>query len=224
MSPEYPFSRFANLPASINYSSFYSTGDEVLATHTGESPDIQSPDVWNSNLGRYAWVLEEKWKGRDLPLGSTDLMGWGFNQIYQTTDAVGGGLPETHPWYPAIANSLIHNEQLLSEPLFRKPSAGQLGHLLFGPTIDAADVTGIRDELLALALPSLTLVTGGGLGGDIQRDRRFSLFVNMNDPSKKNGWPSVRGLDTDWKHSDIKDVGFIFSKEIFKYIVENGGL
>ncbi|ALC17509.1 hypothetical protein DSOUD_2771 [Desulfuromonas soudanensis] len=218
-------SRFANLPESINYYSFYSSGDEVLATYTGESPDIQFPDVWNSNLRRYAWVLQEKWKGRDLPFASTDLMGWGFNQNnYRTTEIVDGGLPETHPWFPTIANSLVHNDQLLTEPFFRKPGAGQLGHLLFEPTFDEEYVKGVRDQLLALVLPSLTLVTGGWLGEDIQRDRRFSLFVNMNDPSKKNDWPSNRGLDKDWKHSDIKDVAYVFSKEIFKQIVENGGL
>jgi hypothetical protein len=220
-------SRFGNLPASINYSSFYSTGDEVLATYTGETPEIQVPDVWNSNLGRYAWVLQEKWKGRELPLASTDLMGWGFNQnSYQTTEIVDGGLPETHPWYPAIANSLIRNDQLLTEPFFRKPSAGQLGQLLFEPTADAAEVKGIRDELLALAFPSLTLVTGGWRGGDMSY-RNFILeenLFNMNDPLKKDGWPSNRGLDKDWKHSDIKDIGYVFSKEIFIQIVENGGL
>jgi len=152
------------LPEGINYYSFFSTGDEVLATYAGESPDFQVTSPINS-LARYSWVLQEKWKGQDLPFGSTDLMGWGFNQnSYQTSVAVN----ETIPWSSEIANSQIRNEQLVIQPFFRKPSVGQLGYALFDSTVIGAYVESIRDELLALALPSLTLVTGGWLGEDIK--------------------------------------------------------
>ena len=212
--------RFADLPTGINYYSFYSTGEDVLATYAGETPDI-------SDLGRHSWVLQEKWKGCDLLLGSTDLMGWGFNQNnYQSTVAVDGGLPENHPWQPSIANSLIRDDQLLSEPFFRKPTAGQPGSQLFESTVDPEYVDSVRDELLALALPSLSLAAGGWQGGDVITNGFIKEYrkIDMNDPLKKNGWPESRGLDSNWKHSDIKDVGFVFSKEILKIIVEDGGL
>jgi hypothetical protein len=152
-------------------------------------------------------------------------MGWGFNQNnYQTTVDVAEGGSEIQTWTPVIANNQISNNQLRTEPFFRKPTGSQTGSQLFGLTIDSAYVSSVKDDLLSRALPALTTATGGWLGENIQRDRKFGLFVNMDDPSNKNGWPSNRGLDKDWKHSDIKDVGYVFSKEIFKQIVENGGL
>jgi hypothetical protein len=215
--------RFANLPGGIKYYNFYSTGEEVLATYAGELPDIHFPDFWNSELGRNSWVLQEKRKGRNLPLGSTNVMGWGFNQNnYQTTEILDDGLTDTHIWPPAIANSQIRNEQLLSVPFFLMRSAGQLGNRIFESTVGAAEVNGVRDELLSLALPSLSLVTGGWKGGDvvingfIKEDRK----IDMNDPLKRNGWPYVRENDgdLDWKHSDIKDVAYSFTYRIFDII------
>ena len=219
--------RFADLPDGINYYSFYSTGEDVLATYAGETPDIHFPDIWNSDLGHYSWVLQEKWKGCNFLLGSTDLMGWGFNlNHYQTTTTANDEQTEASPWSPEGANSQIQNGQLQTEPFFKKPTAGEVGSLLFEPSVNADYVNSVRDELLALALPSLTLPVGGWQGGDVITNGFIKEYrkIDMNDPLKKNGWPESRGLDSNWKHSDIKDVGFVFSKEILKIIVEDGGL
>jgi hypothetical protein len=72
-------------------------------------------------------------------------------------------------------------------------------------------------RLLGRAIPALTTPVGGWKGIDIQLNDQIGDYVDMNDPSNKNGWPSSRSNDGDfsWKHSDIKVVSYTYSYKIF---------
>jgi transglutaminase-like putative cysteine protease len=204
-------SRFANLPDSINYFSFYSTGEEVLATYAGESPSVEWPDVWNSDLGRNSWVLQEKWKGRSNPVGSTDDMGWGFN------------LEDYTLWSKDMANALV-DESLRRKPFFRKPQPGQLGYELLGETADGTYVENYRNQLLARALPALTLPTGGWNGVNMNY-KNFILeekLFDMNALENRNGWPIERTQSNnfDLLHNDIRKVSHLYLLNIFDKLTD----
>lgn len=47
---------------------------------------------------------------------------------------------------------------------------------------------------------------------------------NFNMQTMQNGWPAERGLKADWKHSDIKDIAYLYVYKLFNELVGKGGL
>ena len=193
--------RFAGLPGGITYVNFFSKGEDVLADFEGTFPTMW--DTITFNLGRNAWVLQEKWKGRPAGIAGSDYMGWGFNLEY-------------NPHLSASdANSLLtDNGQLKTKPFFAKsaPNNGQL----FTNSDIAYDVI---NELLAYALPALTTPAGGWHGDQISRNSDIAV-LDMNS-RKSSNWPRDKAT---WQHSDIKDVSIPYIYQVVDELVIKGAL
>jgi hypothetical protein len=217
--------RFANMPNIINYHSFYSTGEDVLATHTGTPWLFQAIRDAIFNNARYSWAFQEKWKGRAPVfdgLGGTTTMGWGFNlidEVFNPKDSLNtttqGNLDG------ATANATIDNETLKGPPFFNKSIPDGVPATLFDEGFDAnLQQNFARARLLGRAIPALTSPAGGWSGKDIQLNDQIGDYVDMNDAANKNGWPSDRSNNGDfnWKHSDIKVVPYTYSYKIFNML------
>ena len=223
--------RFTDMPAGVNYYSFYSTGEDVLATHIGTPGLFQAISNAIFHNSRYSWAFQEKWKGR-APLdglGGTTTMGWGFNYedaLYNPTtgDTVDGATMSQVHLDPVTANNTISDTLLKSKPFFRKKVPDNISPTVFdeGVNVNLQLDFGF-ERLLAKAIPALTLPTGGWRGGDVTTNGFISKnqAIDMNNPLDKNGnWPSNRKNDGDfnWKHSDIKEVAYTFIYNIFYMI------
>jgi len=222
--------RFAGFPPGIGYYSFYSTGEDVLATYAGNGLSLDQVKKWE--FGRNSWVLQEKWKGR-APIGGagyggTTVMGWGFN-----SDDYYPYIPweaDTADWLAQKkldANTKIMSNELIEKPFFRRPMSLNGLSTLFDPVIGgpgsdyAADH---RNWLLAEALPALTLPTGGHDGERMKVKLNKNNIFDMN--ANKNGWPveRIKQKNTDWWHSDIKDIAFSFTYKVIAELLRRGGL
>jgi hypothetical protein len=206
---------------SVQYFNYYSSGEEVLATHTGSS----SPSLWDAIVadgqlntgGKYTWTLQEKLKGRMLTgttLSST-YGGWGWNTItynlsYLQSLAV-----------PANA-ALVFDNQLRTLPIFAVKGGGREfnGGALFGST-GHQDALKHRDQYLAEAFPARTPPAGANPFHNSLVNRNFDMQTAF-----KSGWPRVRVQqeDEDWKHSDLREVAFLYTWPLFTNLVFNGNL
>ncbi|MCF6237714.1 MAG: hypothetical protein L3J79_02695 [Candidatus Marinimicrobia bacterium] len=224
--------RFGDLPTdTINTISFYSTGEDVLATYEADGPRLFN-DLLAGDFGRNSWVVQEKWKGR-WPFnhwGGTTLMGWGFNQEdYQEWDdwdmETEVDIDDTRQLTPTeVSAQVSNNATLRTEPFFRKPTdrGDFLDSMLLNPEKVGSDYAAThRDRLLAFGLPALTTPAGGWGGEDIKK-KTYMRYYNMDE--NKNDWPAIRGDLKDWFHSDIKVVAFPFTHEVIKKIIPEGRL
>jgi hypothetical protein len=219
--------RLANL-SSTNVFNFYSSGEEVLRTHTASTPDFLTFSasqvinaVWNGNpLSTFVWALQEKEKGRMLfnILGS-DHGGWRFSTNY---DSFGVHMS------PANA-ALLSDSQLRTNPFveFR-------GFL--DPSFDAALLGGSgsgyaqtnRNRILADAIPALTPAVGANAVPKLSPPQN-SVERNFNMPDLfKNGWPLSRpssGPEAgNWYHSDFREVAYTYVYRLFDEFVNQGNL
>ncbi len=97
--------RLANLPTTNVYN-FYSSGEEVLRTHTGPTPDFTGFTVEailayfrETPLSAHVWALQEKLKGRSPFNGvlSSTHGGWKFNDTSYGTNLFGGVIVHMSP-------------------------------------------------------------------------------------------------------------------------------
>jgi transglutaminase-like putative cysteine protease/pimeloyl-ACP methyl ester carboxylesterase len=205
--------RFAVLPSGIKYISYYSKGEDVLASYAGTQP---SPvEIADFNLGANSWVLQEKWKGRPLGLGGAGYMGWGFNLLD----------PKYNPYLQghlgaAEANLLLtDNEQLIPTPFFLNVATPGVADVLFSELlVEPAEIKLDYNKLMASAIPALTTATGGWAGGDL--NNRFSVF-DMNQLKNDDLWPRD---NKKWTHSDVKNVAFPFVYGVLDDLVKKGAL
>jgi len=214
--------RLKNLPTDVY--NFYSSGEEVLDVHPhNDAPDIL--DIVTSGIGRYAWALQEKMKGRtstDLALGSHS-GGWGFSSTYDTTRDENG-----NPIYPLTlpdpaATAQITDDQLRSEPFFRdKTIVGiDLDPVLFGQN-GSQYAQQNQIMLLARAFPAQTIAIGKTRVEKLTNDAGEERNFDMNQLFE-TGWPSSRA-DTDWHHSDMREVAYVFIYGLFEKFVTIGEL
>jgi hypothetical protein len=140
---------FAKRPVNVKYYNFYSQGEDVLDKHEGY-PEV--PDIVTNGIGRYAWALQEKLKGRTLTNGilGSSYGGWGFNLSDDAYRIELSG--KSYPIYPSEAN-LISNVQLRTRPFFSKGSDDQL----FTETGGSQYALDSKIRLLADAIPARTL-------------------------------------------------------------------
>ncbi|HRK14114.1 MAG TPA: hypothetical protein PK490_07475 [Prosthecobacter sp.] len=203
---------------------FYSSGEEVLDAH----PQADDPDVLaigngttplgNPNpLGRYAWALQEKLKGRtsnDWVLGSHS-GGWGFSSAYSTN-------PNFLMVPSPSQTAAITDAQLRAEPFFRAKTfqTVDLDPALFGNqgTQYAHDN---RAMLLARAFPVRTLPIGANAVAALGSQSNFDMNQLF-----KSGWPQSRRVEgrDDWFHSDMREVAYTYIFKMFDKIVNLGGL
>jgi hypothetical protein len=99
------------------------------------------------------------------------------------------------------------------------------GSVLTGPDLDAtasaeAGEYLTRNKLLGEAIPATSFASGANpLTSALGAARNF----NMNAPSMKTSWTSERS-DTDMRHSDLRDVSYVYIHRIFEKMVEVGKL
>jgi hypothetical protein len=147
------------------------------------------------HLEQYAWQKQEMFKGTGN-LGGTTWAGWGF-EIY--------GLG---PYTATQANS-ASDSQLQVSPVFNRYPPE-----MFSATISQQNINNIH----AKGIPALSLAAGrayvGGTSG--------SLDMNEDIP---NGWGRNDATYQDrWLHSDIKNMAYPYTFDIFNNIVTAGGL
>jgi hypothetical protein len=221
--------RFSNLPFANIYN-FYSSGEEVLRQYDAGPPldGIGTVnllvDYWNNHppLSSYAWVWQEKGKGRspvNNVLGSSH-GGWRFNASYDTNSA---HLPYTQ------ANALP-DSQLRTNAFFDFVSSSfSADSALYGASASTYAAAN-RNRILADAIPALTLPIGANpvpvLTPQNGPDQNFDMQALF-----ENGWPSGRPqrqfgavAPGEWHHSDIREVAYTFTYPLFNKMVILGGL
>ena len=187
--------RFGNITSAFN---FFSTGEEVLKDGEGTLP---------TTIVTRAWVTQEMKKGTpNNPIASDFNGGWGFNTFYNT------GSLEMQP-----AQALLLTDAELMANSFFTPFADSD---LYDPAqgSQAAEDHEAQGKILGEAIPSLSFATGAN-ELDIFGELRNEDMMNL----KPNGWPSSRG-NGDWLHSDIREVAYLYTFEVFDQIVGLGGL
>jgi hypothetical protein len=228
--------RFQNLGP--NVFNFYSSGEEVLAEHANTLGDPSIFDVAYTRegfyLGKFAWALQEKLKGRIRELQSFPLLGsvyggWGF------THNIG------HPPHTPVAAEVatMTDSSFQAQPIFdpgfnliehspgpANPS-GYVSVEPHGPTwiIDLTDPSKGSDiaashsnTLLAEMFPATTLPIGSTFQPSLGLENNFDMQTEF-----KESWP-VERQDEDWRHSDLKQIAYPFIFHLFDRIVELGKL
>ncbi|MFA7369057.1 MAG: hypothetical protein WC334_05365, partial [Kiritimatiellales bacterium] len=186
---------------------FYSSGEEVLETHEGYPLPIDY--LW----GSWAWCLQEKRKGCNwaTSIGGSTYGGWGFSGMYPAP---------LRPIYKDAGHSQLTDEALKQHPFFSQGLGyGQnLCDSHNGSNFAAAN----RYELLAGFIPSRTLPCGANNVEEFHPQGQSDRNFNMNAASfLVNGWP--RG-DGRWKHSDIREISYLYEYMVFDKFVTEGGL
>ena len=204
---------------------FYSSREEVLAEHSNTLGDPSILDIAYTNgriyLGKYAWALQEKLKGRihelqGFPIVGSVYGGWGFTQNF--------GHPPHIP-SPSEAGEIAEST-LQTEPLFdpgykvieHSPSPEfPLGYAtrqmhspawvadLTDPAKGSETARNHLNTLLTEMFPATTAATGANKLVRIGESRNIDMQVEF-----KTGWPAERP-DSDWRHSDIREVAYRIS-------------
>jgi hypothetical protein len=210
--------RFAHRPAGTNYYNFFSSGEDVLDIHmANDYPTV--PDIVTSGIGRYAWALQEKLKGRmnsNIVLGSF-YGGWGFNIAdYYREIPSQDGPPERVRLLPVDANQIFaDNPNLLrTMPFFKR---GPDDNNLFSEPTGSSHAAQFRNRLLAEAFPALTLAAGKATVNALGLTGHNFDMQNIF----KNGWPRQ---DQRWLHNDAREVSYLYVYKLFDKFVSIGGL
>ena len=189
---------------SVGYN-FYSSGDEIFETYPG-TPSAFSGGLFH--LERYAWHKQEVFKGRGGP-GGTVWAGWGFAGHWEYDDALGDEV-----WIPeytmaeanaATPDSLRSNSVFLQEPA----------------TMFSASITSqVVCDIIARGVPALSPAAGVNEMILPGWDNNYSMEDN-----RPNGWGRSGGTyGSDWRHSDLKNMAYYFTYDLFDEMVSEGGL
>lgn len=154
---------------------------------------------------RYSWHKQEIWKGRNSLLGfmgTTNWSGWGFR-----TD----GLLNRRVWSAEEAKSVTDSKVFATNTVFAVSPAS---------LTNAANSRLVIDSHLTQGIPALSPPAGRT---DLTAYGLLSFDMNL---MRSNGWP--RPADSasgdGFLHSDVKNVAYSFTCEVFRKIVEVGGL
>jgi len=210
-----------------NAYNFFSSGEEVLENGDGTAPPFWD-GLWK---GFRTWNSQEWNKGSSLIGVITDNRagGWSFNEHWMYED-YNGDLTEILTPTEAAA---LTDEELRLNPFFYSFQSTDSdygsynGDNLYGLDGDttASNQAGLyltRAKLLAEAIPALSYATGRN---DVEAFDQpgGSRNIDINAGGLRNGWPSNRG-DSDWKHSDMKNIPYTYVYPFYEELVETGGL
>jgi len=183
---------------------FYSTGEDVMINIPYESGYV----AWDAFT--YSWGCQEKFKGNSLILGMLpegyNWCGWGFN----TSDY--GKWKVVWIREPPGQARKISKEQLKTKPFFLKKPAE-----LFAEDVAVAQSYAMnnRFELLAKGFPARTF----GIGAN-----KIDKFSSSDMMNMKTGWYSNDQDKLQWRHSDFKNVAYLYTHKVYDNIVMTGGL
>ena len=222
------YTQYADVPQLTTLFNYYSTGDEVLSIYdTPDSDGSGKITIHPFGLGGatyHSWQKQERFKGRWLQSalggwGGTSEMGWGFStqgyysggtppqyqSVYNPTDPDHPVIVRTVPYSANYAHS-ASSEQLLVDPVFNhEPSAILSGNMPQG------DI----NVLLARGVPALSRPMGSGSVSEIEDVGRKDVNSYSSDPD----WPhKIESQWKGWRHSDIKDVAYPFTREVFNLL------
>lgn len=178
-----------------------------------KSDPIRSPYGHGDEVVSYWWQLQEHLKGTVAFI--TDYGGWDFNlQDYFETDSLGNRTGERMP--TSLANQ-IPDSELMIKPFFKR---GRLiESLLDGGGSDFALAN--RNRLLSESFPALTLAVGMNNVYSVNPrnyDIQDVFKTRINDVPQ---WPRENGR---WWHSDLKDIAYFYTFNLFNEFVVRGGL
>ena len=205
---------------------FWSSGEDVLGNlTTGGIPPFDLSLLWQAMHGRYAWCLQELWKGRHGDwLGGSTYGGWGFTDdhaCYTATTDEYNNVTWTL-WDAATANQQATSLDLKAVPFFN--SSDPVGSVVQDPTNSTGAgsqfATTNRTRLLAEMIPALSFATGANRLNNMDNDHNF----NMN--GMMNGWPADRTDDNGdpaWFHGDYHAVAYLYTYKVFDKIVKDLG-
>ena len=232
--------------------SFYSSTEDVLERYAGDPNQAIVDNAFHAlanldsaELGRYAWVVQEKSKGNmALFTQGSGYMGWGFN----VNDPITSNLPK---WYvPDTYNGLRRvktpgeigpvTTQMLSDikiqPLFK---TGWGTYFAADPAREVVDTDPERNTGPAWIFDLYGVTSGNTIARDPVKHTELlaeampavSLPVGANESGRlpdarqydmpvrfTKNWPrgNREGTDTpDWKHSDVRDVAHLYLHALF---------
>jgi pimeloyl-ACP methyl ester carboxylesterase len=227
--------RLANFHNTEVYN-FYSSGEEVLRNDPSDPPSgvlsALVPQLFatiKGAMGAYAWVWQEKGKGRGTfnDYIASNHGGWGWNkyedQYYWHTNGGDGGM-EVVQLDPASA-ARLPDEQLRTNAFFDM----SLDTALFTTSSSGSDYAlANRNRILADAIPALTLPIGANpVPAFDPIHRNFDMQTTY-----ENGWPSGRRkLEVgntpafgEWHHGDFRQVAYTFNYGLYDAFVNFGNL
>jgi len=190
---------------------FYSSGEDVLQRATEGIP--LGPSVFDG-LGTNSWSVQEKVKGTNTVAASLmtgDVSGgWGFNSFLRPCPQnVNGCITSNSLMEPDNAFS-ISDPDLRTTTFFRgfrDDLTGDNGNIV-------AEIN--FPYILGNEIPALSFAAGA-----IAIDR-ISSQINMNDIPMS--WPEERGLTVRWRHSDYKNVAYLYTHPLFENMVIVGNM
>ena len=182
---------------------FYSSGDEIFDVYAG-TPSPFAGGLIPFHLERYAWQKQEIFKGRGA-LGGTSWAGWGME-----------GEWVNDVWTPeytmAQANAASEAQLRTNAVFWHEPAT------MFSSNITAQ----VQNDIIAQGVPALSYAAGvnsvslPGLNKNYDAD---------SQDHKPNGWGRSGGdYDTRWLHSDLKNMAYLYTYDLFNQIVSRGGL
>jgi len=178
---------------------FYSEGDEIFEIYTSGTPSPFSGGVIPWHLERYAWQKQEMFKGRTILgvpiLGGTDWAGWGFSGEYTMAEA-----------------NAATPDNLQTNAVFRQEPA----------TMFSSNITvQVQNNIMARGVPALSYAAGLN-AINIPGFYNYNMDETVHKP---NGWGRSGGTyGTRWLHSDLKNMAYLYTFELFNELVSQGGL
>lgn len=121
---------------------------------------------------------------------------------------------------PAEANSLAESV-LKTKPFFKK---GPDGDLYESGNVGSTYAANNMNRLLADAIPALTLPAGGNFTEVFGQANKNNFDMQSRFKNGNKDWPPNRGLDDNWRHSDIRNVSYPYIFNLFDKFVTQGGL
>ncbi len=233
--------RLGDVVSRTNAYNFYSSEEEVLNNATASQSSsflgaVADDLVWDSIvggnvLGEHTWALQEILKGKGITgevLGSI-YGGWKFNYKYLTwpvNDPPPAEITEIYASLyqtssvPPLPLGMMYNTRQL-HPDETTGLAGQQNQLMAKPFFDPPPAGKTHAELLAQAFPARTNPAGRNPVGifDAPSESR-----NFNMATLKSGSYSADTNESRWLHSDIRDIGYLYTWKVYEKFREIGEL
>jgi hypothetical protein len=226
-----------------NSYNFYSKGEEVLDNADGTAPPSWEGfwigyRTWNNQEWRKGTVLMATLPGVDNRAG-----GWDFNYFPPGPAGLGSGywkVDDTIPLYQAYRRYkpseavALSKEQLRNMPFFYPFQSTDddystyNGDNLYGSDGDqtASDQAGLyltRAKLLGEAIPALSYAAGRN-PVEVFDGPSNTRNIDINENQYRVGWLAERGDDTNWRHSDMKNIPYTYIYKFYEKMITIGGL
>jgi len=150
--------------------------------------------------------------------------GWGFNLdgYSDPTAPPCDGCPNGSVKWPTDKANAIVDTELKTKPFFRR--GGPLEEILVPGDAGNAAAVVYKQRILAESFPAVTSAVGMNFVNNFEDN---NLNMQSNFKTRKGDvvyWPEARADNTNWKHSDVKNVAYIYVYSLFDNLVQIGGL